>query len=318
MFASSGNIQKASPSPRHTLILMHSNPCKNGVKGDGEEVAECTIFLLYPIPLKPWAYYIGLDSSSTRLGKWRESLHKNRDSFSIQMKESSFACSVISGKCDRYLNASSNLYPLMQPSSTASWIPVCNSIPLPFLKCLLPMHSDEHHGNQDEPGWSASGDKLSEIFSTNPARKFSNCPAWLPPTTVIPVFGFSWPKATKQGPHMALGGELPVGLLNGSCCPLADNLNREYPNPVFLWDWEADSCGSSARWPFSVFASTGDLKAWMCLLPIAYQSDTNDYCSREGFNVYHLEESSFIYFLFPFFDLFYSTLSLSKGKSMSI
>lgn len=34
--------------------------------------------------------------------------------------------------------------------------------------------------------------------------------------------------------------------------------------------------------------------------------------------MYHVEESSFIYFLFPFFDLFYSTLSVSKGKSMSI
>ena len=93
----------------------------------------------------------------------------------------------------------------------------------------------QHHGNQDEePGWSASGDRLSEIFSTNPARKFSNCPAWLPPITVIPVSGFSWPKATKQGPHVALGGELPVGVLNGSCCPLADNLDREYPILFFF------------------------------------------------------------------------------------
>lgn len=56
----------------------------------------------------------------------------------------------------------------------------------------------------------------------------------------------------------------------------------------------------------------------MCLLPTAYQSDTNDYCSREGLNVHHLKESSFIYFLFPFFDLFCSTLILSKGKSMCI
>lgn len=168
------------------------------------------------------------------LGKWRESLHQNRDSFSIQMKESSFACSVISGKCDRYLNASSNLYPLMKPSSTASWTPVGNTIPLSFFKCLLPMHSDSTTVTKMKSlGGLPLGDKLSEIFSTNPARKFSNCPAWLPPITVIPFSGFSWPKATKQGPHVALGGELPVGVLNGSCCPLADNLDREYPNPGF-------------------------------------------------------------------------------------
>lgn len=42
-----------------------------------------------------------------------------------------------------------------------------------------------------------------------------------------------------------------------------------------------------------------DLKAWMCLLPIAYQSDTNDYCSGEGLNVHHLKESSFIFLFWP-------------------
>lgn len=109
---------------------MHSNPCKNGVKGYGEEMAEFIIFLLYPIPLKPWAYYRVRFLKHSSLGKWRESLHQNQDSFNIQMKESSFACCVISGKCDCYLNASSNLYPIMQPSSTASWIPGCNTIPL--------------------------------------------------------------------------------------------------------------------------------------------------------------------------------------------
>lgn len=55
-FASSGNIQKHLLLP-DTPILMHSNPCKNGVKGYEEEIAEFIIFLLYPIPLKPWAYY---------------------------------------------------------------------------------------------------------------------------------------------------------------------------------------------------------------------------------------------------------------------
>lgn len=61
-----------------------------------------------------------------------------------------------------------------------------------------------------------------------------------------------------------------------------------------------------------------DLKAWMCLLPTAYQSDTNDYCSREGLNGQHLNWV-FIYLLsFSFFDLFCSILILSKSKSMYI
>lgn len=56
----------------------------------------------------------------------------------------------------------------------------------------------------------------------------------------------------------------------------------------------------------------------MCLLPTAYQSDTNDYCSGEGLNGSHLQEFSFLYFSFFFFDLFCSVLTLSKGKSVCI
>lgn len=130
--------------------------------------------------------------------------------------------------------------------------------------------------------------------------------SWLPSTTVIPISGFPWPAATKQGPHMVWVGKLPIGLMNGSCYPLADNLDREYLNPIFLWDSQMKlRCWQpwliSTLTLQSVFMHVGDdLKAWMCLLPIAYQSDTNDYCSREGFNVHHLKESSFIYFFSPF------------------
>lgn len=141
----------------------------------------------------------------------------------------------------------------------------------------------------------------------------------LPPTTVIPASGFPCPAATKKAPHMLWVGKLPIGLMNGSCCPLADNLDREYLNLIFLWDSQMElRCWQpwliSTLTLQSVFMHIGDdFKAWMCLLPIAYQSDTNDYCSREDFNVHHLKESSFIYFFSPIFDLFYSTSILSKG-----
>lgn len=144
--------------------------------------------------------------------------------------------------------------------------------------------------------------------------------SWLPPTAVTSISGFPWPAATEQSPHVGWAGKHWIGLMNGSCCPLADNLDRESLNPIFLWDsqmelrhWQPWLISTLALQ--SVFTHVGDdLKAWKCLLPIAYQSDTNDYCSREGFNVHHLKESSFIYFFFPLFFFTSSTLHQFSPK----
>lgn len=183
---------------------------------------------------------------------------------------------------------------------------MCDTSSLSFLTFCLWSQTSKKSNQDRQPGWSEFGGKLSGRLSTSPVLKLSECSVWLSLTTVIPVFGFSWSKATKQGPHVVWVGKLPIGLMNGSCCPLAANLDREYLSPIFLGDsqmelrcWQPWLMSTLALQ--SVFTRVGDdLTAWMCLLPIAYQSDSNDYCSREGLNVHHLKESSFICFLFPF------------------
>lgn len=138
-------------------------------------------------------------------------------------------------------------------------------------------------------------------------------PSWSYPNVLpgcLPPLSFhSLASLGLKPPSKVLVGKLPIGLMNGSCCPLADNLDREYLNPIFLWDSQMElRCWQSRLISTltlqSVFTHVrDDLEAWMCLLPIAYQSDTNDYCSREGFNVHHFKEASFIYFFSLFWPL---------------
>lgn len=113
----------------------------------------------------------------------------------------------------------------------------------------------------------------------------------------------------QAGPTCVLSRKISYRCHEWSWCHSANHLDREKLNPIFLWELNGPEMLTalliSTLTLQSVLTYVGDdSKAWMCLLPIAYQSDTNDYCSGEGLNLHHLKESSFIYFLFPFLTSF--------------
>lgn len=88
-FASSGNIQKhlLLPTHSHTHALQPLQKwCERvwGRNGRVHYIPPCI-----PSLWSSWAYYRVRFLKHSSLGKWREPLHQNQDSFNIQMKESS-------------------------------------------------------------------------------------------------------------------------------------------------------------------------------------------------------------------------------------
>lgn len=261
------------------------------------------IVLLYSVSLKPTAYYVGFDS------------------LDVQVWVSKVSCFVESRQYS-CLNEGTLLWPAL--CSQASFTAVLMCPQLYIQKCgqaqQLPKFQCGTTISQSFLTfclWTQTNKNVIKTNSLGGLHLVAGFPGCLPP-----ILSWSCPNVGPgclaslpfhslaslglKPPSKVWVGKLPVGLMNGSFCPLADNLDRECLNPIFLWDSQMElRCWQS--WLISTLTLQSvfthihdDLKAWLCLLPIAYQSDANDYCSGEGFNVHHLKESSFIYFLFPF------------------
>lgn len=101
----------------------------------------------------------------------------------------------------------------------------------PFLKSVLQLRFQQAVKWLDGLGLRASLQERSLLVLSQ-----SYHGTWLPPTTVIPLLGLCCPKGTKQDPHVHWLENLPVELMNGSWCPLADNFDKGYLSPISLRD----------------------------------------------------------------------------------